>query len=78
MKLFRATMHPVSFWISLMFFGGFMMMMALIFSGLATMPRWLTMNPSRLEMRFYGFFVFMTMSSMYASMLRPSWFVRHN
>jgi hypothetical protein len=41
-------MHPVSFWTSLMHVGAFMLVMAEIFSGLASMPRWLMMKPSSL------------------------------
>ena len=43
---FRAVIRPVSFWMSLMVAGASMAMMALIFSTLASIPRWLTMNPS--------------------------------
>jgi hypothetical protein len=39
-------MHPVSFWTSLMDMGAFMLVMAEIFSGLASMPWWLMMKPS--------------------------------
>jgi hypothetical protein len=45
-KQFKATMQPVSFWTSLMVAGASMAKMALIFSGLASIPWWLTMNPS--------------------------------
>jgi hypothetical protein len=48
MNLFRAAMHPVSFWTSLMDMGAFMLVMVEIFSGLASMPRWLMMKPSSL------------------------------
>jgi hypothetical protein len=48
MNLFNAAMHPVSFWMSLMHVGAFMQVMAEIFSGLASMPRWLMMKPSSL------------------------------
>jgi hypothetical protein len=48
MNLLRAAMHPVSFWTSLMHVGDFMLVMAEIFSGLASMPRWLMMKPSSL------------------------------
>jgi hypothetical protein len=41
-------MHPVSFWTSLMHVGDFMLVMAEIFSGLASMPHWLMMKPSSL------------------------------
>jgi hypothetical protein len=41
-------MHPVSFWTSLMLVGALMLVMAEIFSGLASMPRWLMMKPSSL------------------------------
>ena len=43
---FKAAMQPISFWKSLMVAGASMAMIALIFSGLASIPRWLTMNPS--------------------------------
>jgi hypothetical protein len=46
MNLFRAAMHPVSFCTSLMQVGAFMLVMAEILSGLASMPRWLMMKPS--------------------------------
>jgi hypothetical protein len=48
MNLFRAAMHPVSFCTSLMHVGAFMLVMAEIFLGLASMPRWLIMKPSSL------------------------------
>jgi hypothetical protein len=48
MNLFRAAMHPVSFCMSFMHVGAFMLVMAEIFSGLASMPRWLMMKPSSL------------------------------
>jgi hypothetical protein len=48
MNLFRAAMHPVSFCMSLMHVRAFMLVMAEIFSGLASMPRWLMMKPSSL------------------------------
>jgi hypothetical protein len=41
-------MHPVSFCTSLMHVGAFMLVMAEIFSGLASLPRWLMMKPSSL------------------------------
>jgi hypothetical protein len=41
-------MHLVSFWMSLMHVGAFILAMAEIFSGLASMPRWLMMKPSSL------------------------------
>jgi hypothetical protein len=41
-------MHPVIFRTSLMHVGAFMLVMAEIFSGLASMPRWLMMKPSSL------------------------------
>jgi hypothetical protein len=41
-------MHPVSFWTSLMQVGALMLVMAEIFSGLASMLRWLMMKPSSL------------------------------
>ena len=43
---FKAAMQLVSFWMSLMVAGASMAMMALIFSGLASIPQLLTMNPS--------------------------------
>jgi hypothetical protein len=46
MDLFKAAMHPVSFCTSLMQVGAFISVMAEIFSGLASMPRWLMMKPS--------------------------------
>jgi hypothetical protein len=48
MNLFRAAMHPVSFYTILMHVEAFMLVMAEIFSGLASMPRWLMMKPSTL------------------------------
>jgi hypothetical protein len=48
MNLFRAAMHPVSFCTSFMHVGAFMLVMAEIFSGLASLPRWLMMKPSSL------------------------------
>jgi hypothetical protein len=39
MNLFKAAMHLVSFWMSLMHVGAFMLVMAEIFSGLASMLR---------------------------------------
>jgi hypothetical protein len=48
MNLFRAAMHPVSFCTSLMHVGAFMLVMAVIFSGLASMPQWMMMMPSSL------------------------------
>jgi hypothetical protein len=39
-------MHPVSFCTSLMQVGAFILVMAKIFLGLASMPRWLMMKPS--------------------------------
>jgi hypothetical protein len=41
-------MHPVSFRTSLMDVGAFMLVMVEIFSGLASMPRWLMMKLSTL------------------------------
>jgi hypothetical protein len=38
MNLFKAAMHPVSFYTSLMQVGDFLLVMAEIFSGLALMP----------------------------------------
>jgi hypothetical protein len=46
MNLFKAAMHPVSFCTSLMQVGAFILVMAEIFSGLASMPRWLMIKPS--------------------------------
>jgi hypothetical protein len=46
MNLFKAAMHPVSFCTSLMQVGAFILVMEEIFSGLASMPRWLMMMPS--------------------------------
>jgi hypothetical protein len=46
MNLFKAAMDPVSFCTSLMQVGAFILVMAEIFSGLASMPRWLMMKPS--------------------------------
>jgi hypothetical protein len=46
MNLFRATMHPVSFYTSLMHVGAFILVTVEIFSGLASMPRWLMMKLS--------------------------------
>jgi hypothetical protein len=48
MNLFRAAMDPVSFCTSLMHVGAFMLVMVEIFSGLASMPRWLMIKPSSL------------------------------
>jgi hypothetical protein len=48
MNLFRATMHPVIFCTSLMHVGAFMLVMAEIFSGLASMPPRLMMKTSSL------------------------------
>ena len=45
-NLFRAAMHPVSFWTSLIEDGVSMFMMALIFSKFASIPLWLIMKPS--------------------------------
>jgi hypothetical protein len=45
-NLFRAAIHPVSFYTSLMHVGAFILVMAENFSGLASMPRWLMMKPS--------------------------------
>jgi hypothetical protein len=46
MNLFRAAIHPVSFCISLIVVGASMSVMAMIFTGLASIPRLLMMNPS--------------------------------
>ena len=43
---FKAAIQPVSFWTFLMVAGASMAMIALIFYGLASIPRWLTMNLS--------------------------------
>jgi hypothetical protein len=48
MNLFKAAMHPVSFWTSLMQVESLMLVTAEIFSGLVSMPRWLMMKPSSL------------------------------
>ena len=48
MKQLKATMHPVNFWTSLTQVGGFMLVTAAIFSGLASMLWRLTMLPSRI------------------------------
>jgi hypothetical protein len=39
MNRFKAAMQPVSFWTSLIIFGASMAVMALIFSGFASIPR---------------------------------------
>jgi hypothetical protein len=46
MSLFKAAMHPVSFWTSFMQVGALIFVMAEIFSGLSSMPRCLMMKPS--------------------------------
>jgi hypothetical protein len=46
MNLFKAAMHPVSFWTSLMQVGSLILVMAEIFSGLVSMPLWLMVKPS--------------------------------
>jgi hypothetical protein len=46
MNLFMAAMHPVSFCTSLMQLGAFMLVMAEIFLGLASIQQWLMMKPS--------------------------------
>jgi hypothetical protein len=46
MNLFRAAIQPVSFCTSLIVAGAPISVMAAIFTGLASMPRLLTMNPS--------------------------------
>jgi hypothetical protein len=46
MNLFKAAMHPVRFCTTLMQVGAFILVMAEIFSGLASMPRCLMMKPS--------------------------------
>ena len=48
MNRLRAAMQPVSFCTSLMLAGACMFVMAEIFSGLASMPQRLMMNPSNL------------------------------
>jgi hypothetical protein len=45
MNLFKAAMQPASFCTSLMQVGAFILVMAEILSGLASMPRWLMMKP---------------------------------
>jgi hypothetical protein len=46
MNLFRVAIHPVSFCTSLIVAKASMSVMAVIFIGLASIPRLLTMNPS--------------------------------
>jgi hypothetical protein len=46
MNLFRAAIQPVNFCTSLIVAGASISVMAVIFTGLASMPRSLTMNPS--------------------------------
>jgi hypothetical protein len=46
MNLFRAAIHPISFYTSLIVAGASISVMAIIFIGLASIPRLLTMNPS--------------------------------
>jgi hypothetical protein len=46
MNRFKAAMQPMGFWTSLIILGASMVVMALIFSELASIPRGLTMNPS--------------------------------
>jgi hypothetical protein len=46
MNLFRAAMQPVNFCTSLIVAGAPISIMAEIFTGLASIPRLLTMNPS--------------------------------
>jgi hypothetical protein len=46
MNLFRATIHPVSFWTSLMQVGAFVLLMAKIYLALASILRWLMMKLS--------------------------------
>jgi hypothetical protein len=46
MNLFRAAMHPVSFCTFLIVAGASISVMAVIFIGLASIPRLLMMNPS--------------------------------
>ena len=48
-NLFKATTHPVSFCTSFTFLGEVMSNMALTFSGLASMPRYETINPKNLH-----------------------------
>ena len=48
MNRLKAAMHPVSFIRSFLHLGGFMNLIALIFVGLASIPRLLTMKPSSL------------------------------
>jgi hypothetical protein len=44
MNLLRAAMHPVSLYTFFCDRGASILMMALIFSGLASIPRWLAIN----------------------------------
>jgi hypothetical protein len=46
MNLFRAAIHPVSFCTSLIVAGASMPVMAMSFTGLASIPRSLMINPS--------------------------------
>jgi hypothetical protein len=46
MNLFRAAIHPISFYTSLIVAGASILVMAMIFTGLSSIPRLLTMNPS--------------------------------
>jgi hypothetical protein len=58
-KWLKAAMHPVSFWISLTFLGGYISRIAFTFVGLGRMPSWLTTLPSKIpdgtpKMHFFG------------------------
>jgi hypothetical protein len=60
MKRLRAASDPVSFWMSLIWAGGLITSIVLIFSGLASMLRYETRNPSNFlvetpKMHFSGF-----------------------
>ncbi|KAM2681637.1 hypothetical protein EV2_013277 [Malus domestica] len=48
MNLVKAATLPVRLWMSFEVTGSFMSMIALIFSRLASMPRWLIMQPKNL------------------------------
>ncbi|KAM2706140.1 hypothetical protein EV1_035261 [Malus domestica] len=48
MNLVKAATLPVRLWMSFEVIGYFMSRIALIFSGLASMPRWLIMKPKNL------------------------------
>jgi hypothetical protein len=60
MNRLKVAMHPVNFWMSLTYFGGFIFMTTLTFSRLGCMPSQLTMLPSSMpdgtpNMHFLGF-----------------------